>query len=126
MKTELLAADQRSDPRVSCEHSAELLAADGTPFPVDLVNISAGGGQINLSTTAAAAIGLPSARTVQFRVWLPGDDEAAPLEGEARVAYLLPAEVGQDLVLGLEFRELVDDGLARLGSFVATILRYAE
>jgi c-di-GMP-binding flagellar brake protein YcgR len=126
MSTDTAAADKRSAPRVSCEHSAELLAADGAPHRVDLLNISAGGGQVGLSRRTAAALGLPKARTVQFRLWLPGDDEETPLEGEARVAYQADGDDAYELRLGLEFQNVVADGLTRVGNFVETLLRYAE
>jgi len=117
--------EQRRKPRYSCEHSAELIAVDGAIHIVDLRNISEGGGQVSLSAMTAAALGLPEAKVLPFRIRLPGDKEEPPLEGEARVAYLVvPAEEGTDLLVGLEFQDLADDELARVRTFIDTRLRY--
>jgi len=120
-------ADQRRAPRYSCERSAELFDADGTPHMAVLLNISEGGGQVALSSAVAAALGLPEAQAVPFRIWLPGDEEQAPLEGIGRVTYFVPEDPGSDtLRMGLQFQDIEDEGLARMTSFISICLRYAE
>jgi hypothetical protein len=117
--------DQRRAPRYRCEHSAELFAADGAPHVVDLCNISEGGGQVSLSGATATALGLPQVQSLRFCIWLPGDAEESPLEGKARVAYLVvPPDDGSDLLMGLEFLDMNSDDIEQVRSFIDTCLRY--
>lgn len=118
--------EQRKRLRVEVDQTAELLSADGTPHPAVLANISGAGSQVRIALETAAALGLPQATTLPFRLWLPGDDEHVPLQGDAQVIYCVASEDGRSALVGLEFGEVLADGRKRIDDFIATCLRYAE
>lgn len=125
------ASDQRRDLRYDCEQTAELLGPDGVPHVVGLLNISGGGAQVHLTLDVLLALGLPRPPAnvptfmLPFRIWLPGDEDGAPLEGDARVAYLVEADAGV-FRAGLEFKDVMEQHAARLSGFIETCLRYSE
>jgi c-di-GMP-binding flagellar brake protein YcgR len=125
MTTSKTIVEQRKRLRIEVDQTAELLSADGTPHPAVLSNISGGGGQVRIAPKTAAALGLPQAPTLPFRLWLPGDEDL-PLQGDAKVAYCRASEDGEAMLVGLEFGEVLAEGRQRIDEFIATCLRYAE
>lgn len=126
MTTSRTIVEQRKRLRIEVDQTAELLSADGTPYPAVLSNISGGGGQVRMTSRTAAALGLPQAQTLPFRLWLPGDGEDLPLQGDAKVAYCKTADDGESILVGLEFGEVLAEGRQRIDEFIATCLRYSE
>lgn len=124
MSAESLLVDQRHGRRVVVDAAAELLADDGTPHPAVLVNLSHGGGQLELSAHAAAALHLRDARQARFRFWLDDEASALPLHGEATVRYCIPH--GAAVRVGLDFDDLAVAARRRIEETIAALRRYEE